>query len=36
VESLKTEGDPHKLQAVVLSWLKKTVANLEQEVAASK
>jgi len=36
VESLKTEGDPHKLQAVVLSWLKKTVANLEKEVAASK
>jgi hypothetical protein len=36
VESLKTEGDPHKLQAVVLSWLKKTVENLEQDVAASK
>jgi len=23
VESLKTEGDPHKLQAVVLSWFEK-------------
>lgn len=36
VESLKTQGDPYKLQASVLSWLKKTVAKLEQEVAASK
>ena len=36
VESLKTHGDPYKLQAVVLSWLKKTVAKLEQEVAAIK
>jgi hypothetical protein len=36
VESLKTEGDPYKIQVVVLSWLKKTVAKLEQQVAASK
>jgi hypothetical protein len=36
VESLKAEEDPHKLQANVLSWLKKTVAKLEQDVAASK
>jgi hypothetical protein len=36
VESLKTEGDPDKLQAAVLIWLKKTVAKLEQEVAVSK
>src|SRR5271169_6852678 len=36
VESLKAEGDPYKLQANVLSWLKKTVAKLQQEVAASK
>jgi hypothetical protein len=36
IESLKAEGDPYKLQGIVLSWLKKTVAKLEQEVAASK
>jgi hypothetical protein len=36
VESLKAEGDPYKLQANVLSWLKKTVAKLEQEIAAGK
>jgi hypothetical protein len=36
VESLKAEGDPEKLQAAVLGWLKKTVAKLEQEVAVSK
>jgi len=36
VESLKTEGDPYNVQAAVLSWLKKTVAKLEQEVPASK
>jgi hypothetical protein len=36
VESLKEEGDPNKLQANVLAWLKNTVAKLEQEVAASK
>ncbi len=35
VESLKAEGDPYKLQAIVLSWLKKTVAKLEQEIAAN-
>ena len=36
VESLQAEGDPYKLQAVVLGWLKKTVAKLEQEVAVTK
>ena len=36
IESLKAEDDPHKLQAIVLSWLKRTVAKLEKEVAASK
>jgi len=36
VESLKAEGDPYKLQSIVLAWLKKTVAKLEQEVAAGK
>ena len=36
VESLKTEGDPEKLQATVLGWLKKTIAKLEQEIAVSK
>lgn len=36
VESLKAEGDPYKLQAIVLSWLKNTVATLEHEVAAGK
>jgi len=35
-QSLKEEGDPDKLQANVLAWLKNTVARLEQEVAASK
>ena len=36
IESLKAEDDPQKLQATVLSWLKKTVAKLEEEVAVSK
>lgn len=36
VESLKAADDPYKLQAAVLAWLKKTVAKLEQEVAAGK
>jgi hypothetical protein len=36
IESLKAENDPSKLQAAALGWLKKTVAKLEQEVAASK
>jgi hypothetical protein len=36
VESLKAENDPYKLQATVLSWLKRTVAKLEEEVAARK
>jgi hypothetical protein len=36
VDSLKAEGDPYKLQATVLGWLKKTVAKLEQEIATSK
>jgi len=33
VESLEREGNPDKLQAAVLSWLKRTVARLEAEVA---
>ena len=33
IESLKAEDDPHKLQAAVLNWLKRTVARLEEEVA---
>lgn len=33
IASLKPKGDPHKLQAAVLGWLKKTVASLEEEVA---
>ena len=36
VESLKAEDDPFKLQATVVSWLKKTVTKLEKEVAFSK
>jgi hypothetical protein len=36
VESLKAEEDPQKLEAIVLAWLKKTVAKLEEEVAVSK
>jgi hypothetical protein len=36
VESLKAEGDPQKLQATVLGWLKQTVAKLEEEVAVNK
>jgi hypothetical protein len=36
IESLKAADDPYKLQASVLAWLKKTVATLEQEVAAGK
>ena len=36
VESLKAEDDPYKLQATVLSWLKRTVAKLEEEVAVSR
>jgi hypothetical protein len=35
-ELLKAEDDPQKLQATVLSWLKRTVAKLEEEVAVSK
>jgi hypothetical protein len=31
VESLKAEDDPQKLHATVLSWLKRTVANLESK-----
>jgi hypothetical protein len=34
IESLKAEGDPHKLQATVLNWLMRTIAILEDEVAA--
>ena len=33
VESLKAEDDPYKLQATVLSWLKRTISKLENEVA---
>jgi hypothetical protein len=36
IESLKTEDDPQKLQATVLSWLKRTVAKLETEVTVNK
>jgi len=36
VESLKAEGDPQKLQATVLVWLKRTVAKLEEGVAVSE
>jgi len=36
IESLKAEDDPRKLQATVLSWLKRTVATLEEEVAVGK
>jgi hypothetical protein len=36
IESLKAEDDPQKLQAAVLSWLKRTVAKLEEEAAATK
>lgn len=34
VESLQREGDPGKVQAALLDWLKKTVARLEAEIAA--
>jgi hypothetical protein len=34
IRSLKAEDDPYKIQATVLSWLKKTVAKLEQEIGA--
>lgn len=33
VESLQREGDPGKVQAAVLDWLKRTVARLEAEIA---
>ena len=36
VESLKTEDDPQKLQATVLSWLKRTIAKLEEEIAVKE
>jgi hypothetical protein len=36
VESLTAEDDPYKLQATVLSWLKRTVAKLEKEVAVKE
>ncbi len=32
VETLEREGDPSKVQAVVLDWLKRTVARLEAEI----
>jgi hypothetical protein len=34
IRSLKAEDDPYKIQATVLGWLKKTVAKLEEEIAA--
>ena len=34
IKSLKAEDDPYRIQANVLSWLKKTVAKLEEEVTA--
>ena len=36
IESLEAEDDPPKLKATLLSWLKKTVARLEEEVAVKK
>src|ERR1700688_1231277 len=36
IESLKAEDDPHNHQATVLSWLKSTVAKLEEGVAVRK
>jgi len=36
VESLEREGDPDKLQAAVLNWLKRTVARLEAELAKAR
>ena len=33
IESLECDGNPDKLQATVLNWLKRTVARLEAEVA---
>jgi hypothetical protein len=36
IDSLEAEGDPNKVQATVLAWLKRTVAKLEQEIAASR
>jgi hypothetical protein len=36
VESLKTEDDPQKLQTTALGWLKRTVAKLEEELAAKE
>jgi hypothetical protein len=33
VESLKAGDDPYKLHVTVLSWLKKIVAKLENEIA---
>ncbi len=36
IESLEREGDPNKLQAAVLEWLKRTVVRLEAELAAPR
>jgi hypothetical protein len=33
IESLKAEGDPHRLQATVLNWLMRTASRLEDEIA---
>jgi hypothetical protein len=36
VESLKAKDDPQKLQTIVLGWLKRTVAKLEEELAVKE
>jgi hypothetical protein len=36
LESLKAEGNPDKMGTALLSWLKATVARLEQESVKSK
>jgi hypothetical protein len=36
VDSLKAEGASDEIQDAVLAWLKKTVAQLEREIAAGE
>lgn len=36
VETLERQGDADKVQAVVLDWLKRTVARLEAEIARAE
>jgi hypothetical protein len=36
IESLKAKDDPYKLQATVLLWLRRTVTQLEAELAAGQ